>query len=365
MGEGSLTQAEIDALLQGADSISAQAPASAGKTAVIQAKGGLTPVEMDLIAELVYQSSLAGIPALGQLLARNVRLFSPYGEVRTSKELEGKIGQGFALVTTILSGKETGVVGFSMNGRDAGRLCSVIMGGNGDEGTDDRLDSAQLATLKDILGPLLQSTIRQISAKTGIQMKPGPVQALVSGGGTPFPFKESPRYFDAQIAVSVDNLLDSSIHFIVSENLASEIYERGKGNIHRHSPELHGDSSSLPGGGKSFKAQEIQADIKEVNFPQFTGGGQGVTSPNNKLLLDVQMTLTVELGRTRMYIKQILGLGEGSIIELDKLAGEPVDLLVNGKLIAKGEVVVIDENFGVRVTDIVSPVDRIKANKRA
>ena len=64
-----------------------------------------------------------------------------------------------------------------------------------------------------------------------------------------------------------------------------------------------------------------------------------------------------------MYIKDILGLGEGSIIELDKLAGEPVDLLVNGKLIAKGEVVVIDENFGVRVTDIVSPTDGIKKNE--
>ena len=76
------------------------------------------------------------------------------------------------------------------------------------------------------------------------------------------------------------------------------------------------------------------------------------------------MSLTVELGRTKMYIKDILGLGEGSIIELDKLAGEPVDLLVNGKLIAKGEVVVIDENFGVRVTDIVSPTDRIKSESK-
>ncbi len=71
------------------------------------------------------------------------------------------------------------------------------------------------------------------------------------------------------------------------------------------------------------------------------------------------MTLTVELGRTRQFVKDILGFGEGSIIELDKLAGEPVDLLVNGKLIAKGEVVVIDENFGVRVTDIVSPAERL------
>ena len=75
--------------------------------------------------------------------------------------------------------------------------------------------------------------------------------------------------------------------------------------------------------------------------------------------MDVSMQLTVELGRTKMLIKDILGMGEGTIVELDKLAGEPVDLLVNGKLIAKGEVVVIDENFGVRVTDIISPMERI------
>ena len=75
--------------------------------------------------------------------------------------------------------------------------------------------------------------------------------------------------------------------------------------------------------------------------------------------MDVYMEMTVELGRTRKLIKEILGMGEGTIIELDKLAGEPVDILVNHKLIAKGEVVVIDENFGVRVTEIVSPMERV------
>ncbi len=75
--------------------------------------------------------------------------------------------------------------------------------------------------------------------------------------------------------------------------------------------------------------------------------------------MDVYMEMTVELGRTKRLIKDILGMGEGTIIELDKLAGEPVDILVNHKLIAKGEVVVIDENFGVRVTEIVSPMDRV------
>ena len=78
------------------------------------------------------------------------------------------------------------------------------------------------------------------------------------------------------------------------------------------------------------------------------------------MLLDIPLQVTVELGRTKQTVADILDLTSGSIIELDKLAGEPVDVLVNSKLIAKGEVVVIEENFGVRVTDIVSQADRLK-----
>ena len=81
--------------------------------------------------------------------------------------------------------------------------------------------------------------------------------------------------------------------------------------------------------------------------------------PNIALLLDVPLQVTVELGRTRKLIRDILELSPGSVIELDKLAGEAVDILVNGKLIAKGEVVVIDENFGVRITEIVNKTDRL------
>lgn len=84
---------------------------------------------------------------------------------------------------------------------------------------------------------------------------------------------------------------------------------------------------------------------------------------NLSLLLDVPLQVTVELGRTKRSVQEILHLSSGSIIELDKLAGEPVDILVNNKLIAKGEVVVIDENFGVRVTDIISQSDRLKRLK--
>ena len=87
------------------------------------------------------------------------------------------------------------------------------------------------------------------------------------------------------------------------------------------------------------------------------------TTANMDLLLDVNLPVAIELGRTRMTIAQLLELGSGSIVELDKLAGDPVDILVNNKLLAKGEVVVIDEKFGVRITSLVSPRERLERLK--
>jgi flagellar motor switch protein FliN/FliY len=95
---------------------------------------------------------------------------------------------------------------------------------------------------------------------------------------------------------------------------------------------------------------------------QFAGLDEPATQKevrNIDIILDVPLDVAVELGKTKKSIKEILELGPGSIIQLDRLAGEPVDLLVNGKLIAKGEVVVIDENYGIRISAIVSPMDRM------
>jgi flagellar motor switch protein FliN len=78
-----------------------------------------------------------------------------------------------------------------------------------------------------------------------------------------------------------------------------------------------------------------------------------------ELLLDVPLELSVELGRTRMSIQELLSLGPGSVVELDKVAGEPLDILVNDRLVARGEAVVVNDKFGIRITDIVSPTERI------
>lgn len=115
------------------------------------------------------------------------------------------------------------------------------------------------------------------------------------------------------------------------------------------------------------KPGAAQLNLPEASVAEFAtltaGEGPSRKAANIDLLLDVNLPVSIELGRTRMTIAEILELGTGSIVELDKLAGEPVDILVNNKPLAKGEVVVLDENFGVRITSLVSPRERLERLK--
>ena len=123
-----------------------------------------------------------------------------------------------------------------------------------------------------------------------------------------------------------------------------------------------GMSMGMQGGGMQAQGGMVMPgmnpNVQSVQFSPLLNGVTEAEQGNIGLIMDVFMEMTVELGRTRKMIKEILSMGEGHIIELDKLAGEPVDIMVNGKYLAKGEVVVIDENFGVRITEIVSPLER-------
>ena len=121
------------------------------------------------------------------------------------------------------------------------------------------------------------------------------------------------------------------------------------------------DESLLEDFAEEGEGDEAGVAVQSVEFQQLRPSDEDVDKGNIDRLLDVVLNLSVELGRKQMRIKEILDLGPGKIIELDKLAGEPVDLLVNGRLLAKGEVVVVDENFGVRITDLINPKDRIRS----
>lgn len=114
------------------------------------------------------------------------------------------------------------------------------------------------------------------------------------------------------------------------------------------------ESASRKGSVTSGAAAQARA------FPELAAGAGGGVAGRLDMILDIPVQLTVELGRTKIAIRNLLQLTQGSVVELDRLAGEPMDVLVNGCLIAQGEVVVVNEKFGIRLTDVIAPDERLR-----
>jgi flagellar motor switch protein FliN/FliY len=116
---------------------------------------------------------------------------------------------------------------------------------------------------------------------------------------------------------------------------------------------------------KPETASEVQTDqVSPASFQNFAPTTASTAGNDINMILDIPVQLTVELGRTRIPIKHILQLAQGSVVELEAMAGEPMDVLVNGYLIAQGEVVVVNDKFGIRLTDIVTPSERMRRLSR-
>ncbi len=163
--------------------------------------------------------------------------------------------------------------------------------------------------------------------------------------------------------VSLTGIGDISFGFIIPNDLSTQfmnkfkvVEETGKGEgVGLSSAEVD-DLTKI-----SADVSEIQEDETQFQETELAKKGKGAPKENIEMLLDVEMDICIELGRTEMSIKRILEMAPGSIIELDRMAGEPVDLVVNNKVVAKGEVVIVDENFGIRIVSLVSPEERIKS----
>jgi flagellar motor switch protein FliN/FliY len=126
-------------------------------------------------------------------------------------------------------------------------------------------------------------------------------------------------------------------------------------------------SESKPEGGAEAAAgaaSEVAESVSPASFTPFAPSAPATAGNDLNMILDIPVQLTVELGRTRIPIKHILQLAQGSVVELETLAGEPMDVLVNGYLIAQGEVVVVNDKFGIRLTDIVTPSERMRRLSR-
>ncbi|MBD3382197.1 MAG: flagellar motor switch protein FliN [candidate division Zixibacteria bacterium] len=143
---------------------------------------------------------------------------------------------------------------------------------------------------------------------------------------------------------------DDSIDDMVEQQMLAELEKL----------ENEGDASAGDPAETAVSASGSDTSVQRPDFPTFSESASPKEGKNLELLLDVNLPISIELGRTSMRIKDILNLGPGAVVELQKLAGEPVDLLVNNKIVARGEVVVVDENFGLRITSLLSPEERLK-----
>jgi flagellar motor switch protein FliN/FliY len=141
------------------------------------------------------------------------------------------------------------------------------------------------------------------------------------------------------------------------DSLMQEINKEAGGAPPKQDAEINWDDVKDELEKSRQPAPRAEVSDPDFNELQKTAGGKG--SLDLDFILDIPLTLTVELGRCRMLINELLQLGQGSVVELQKIAGEPMDIFVNNRLLARGEVVVINEKFGVRLTDIISPAERI------
>lgn len=376
MSDGSLSQDEIDALLQGGGMDFGGGSSGGGSGA--QALSGEELSRLEAVLKDVtgpQASNLSGmIDETVDLQQPKVELLSP-GEV--GSDLPDTLVEIKIDYSDGISGEHSYLLPEDMAVMIAGKMM-------GQEGVE--LNDAALSAIEEAANTMAGSSATVIGDAIGKTVMNAPGDTKLSPAGE-LRLPSGEQLIRVSYPLTINGAPPSHLYELFSVDAAREIIGAGAGqappqaqaqpqqaaagnmnmggmgnmdmggmNMGMGQQNMGQGNMGAFGGGQGFN----QANVQPVQFPPLNPQGGSGEQGNIGLLMDVYMEMTVELGRTRRLIKDILGMGEGTIIELDKLAGEPVDILVNHKLIAKGEVVVIDENFGVRVTEIVSPMDRVE-----
>lgn len=367
-----LSQEEIDALF------------NTGEENNIGALDELSPEVIDVLGEIGNIAMGAAATALYSLLNQKVEITTPDVKVSTIRAIADEYEKPCVLVQVEYIEGIEGLNLLIIKEEDAVVIADLMMGGDGSNPSLE-LDEIRLSAISEAMNQMMGSAATSMSSILNEVVNITPpvakyidlddVVSEVNGY-----FGEDEVLVDNSFHLKVGDLIDSSFKQIskldfanklvsrlteidngllakdwsISDDIVSDVKEEKE----RVKPEKERGEIPVSYGGNIAKSEEV--NVKRAQFPDFDQGSSVAPLPQNMALIqDVPLQVTVRLGKTRMSIKEILELGEGSIVELDKLAGEPVDLLVNGKLVAKGEIVVIDENFGFRVKDIISPADRI------
>ena len=364
MSDGSLSQDEIDALLQGTDTIEVE---SAGGPAA----SPLSEAERATLQEMLRGVTESQGSNLSILTGKSVTIGDPVVRVRTPTDLAADAPEDLVDVRVDLTDGLRGEHSYLLSRESASAIASLMMGQKGAE-----LDDASLSAVAEAITQITGTAATAIGNQIGRLIKTAPPDLRMAKRAQ-VRLPQGEVCVSVEYPLSVEGVAPSRLIEVFSLSLATEILQLAGGarSAPAAAPAAGGAArgaraaaSAGPGvqqtfgqafGGPPLDSAMAPPNVQPVQFANLQPSTVTSEQGNIGLLMDVFMEMTVELGRTRRPIKWILGIGEGTIIELDKLAGEAVDILVNHKLIAKGEVVVIDENFGVRVTEIVSQIDRM------
>jgi len=395
-----LSQAEIDALLNGT---STEQPADSGPDEL-----ALNSQEIDALGEIGNISMGTSATTLFTLLGQKVTITTPRVTVSTWEEIAREYSQSFVGVKVEYTNGLIGSNLLVLKEHDVKVITDLMMGGDGTS-TQETLSELHLSAISEAMNQMVGSASTSISSMFDKRIDISPPKAFVfdiDNIRQNIQVNDNEQVVKIAFKMVVGSLIDSEIMQIlplpfaktmvenlINMNTDSGTYELPKEVIQPAQPVQRkqsfepaaemappvGQMPPPPQQGYQMPPppqQNYQMDygyerpadtrqfrepvnVQQAHFQNFDDGRIVLDRKNISLIMDVPLQITVELGRTEKLIKDILEFSPGSIIELDKLAGEPVDILVNNKPIAKGEVVVIDESFGVRITDIIHPSKRL------
>lgn len=418
MSDEMLSQEEIEALLRG-ETLEDFSANTANPEEEIKVEDHLTPIETDALGEVGNISFGSSATALSSLLGQKVDITTPSITMINRNRLEQEFPHPYVAVqveyTTGLSGMNMLVIKQS----DAAIIADLMLGGDGVNPRPE-LSEIQLSAVQEAMNQMMGSAATSMSTvfNQKVDISPPTIDLLnisQNEGTETIPTDE--LLVKISFRLRIGELIDSNLMQLLPLKFSKKIVKSLMGETDepltatttvepttvQPTQQQPMQQAQQPTAQQPMFEQPVQqpvyeqpaqqpvyqqpvqqqayqqqqpvyeqpvyqqpaytappANVQQAQFASFESPSITQAEARNlNMLLDIPLQVTVELGRTKRSVKEILELSSGSIIELDKLAGEPVDILVNSRLIAKGEVVVIDENFGVRITDILSQADRL------
>ncbi len=401
-----MTQEELDALLAGG------IPEAAPSNDAAVSDDLLNDMEKDALGEIGNISMGSAATTLSVLLGHKVNITTPAVSLDTMSTIQNQYPMPYLVVEV---GYVVGINGnniLAIQASDASIIADLMMGGDG-LNPQDELNEIHMSAVGEAMNQMMGTVATSLSTMFNKKIDISPPNVNLIDLGAEEKITELMKNDDPVAKISfrmeVDGLIDSEIMQILPLDVAKEMVSFLMGGGAEAEPEAAAPPAPAPAAPApqpaaapmpqpqqqtpppqpqqapqmpqqpqyaappmampvyaqpSYAQNNVIAPtvpVQNAQFTPLTNEPVEVNAANISLIKDVPLQVTVELGRTKKSIREILEFSTGSIIELDKLAGEPVEVLVNGQLTAKGEVVVIDENFGVRITEIVSPMERVQS----